>query len=991
MYLFFLISFISLNGDFNRVYIPSKELLKPCAKYAPSYATEILNSEFGESAFVLFGNFGFPRLISNFELSVPGKNGLEKAYNFLSLKGEVLGIDYKYLSLIKSIEDELGYTHVIFEEVINGIRVENSFVGVHINKRGNVYYVSSDYFPYDGTPLKTNSRITEREALSIIYSDLSLKVFPEEYKSELVYYPYENSLILVYKIRFVSEYPLGDFVYYIDAINGSIVERRNELKSVYGYVYGWCFPNTGADGLQKYPMANQYVYIGSSTATTNSSGYYSSSTSGNITAYLEGPYVKVFNDDNPPGRAVFTSSGGSVTYTVQNVSYTWDNTTTSTGLTGDDQTKQFTLPFSFPFYGKNYSSVYICTNGFLSFTSNSNKYTPDPIPNTNAPNALIAVFWRDLNPAAGGGSITYYSGSDKFVVTWDNIKNYSNSNRQSFQVVLYPNGNIEFRYKSITNDYTTTRGVENENGTAGVTVSTPSNNTAYRLVPQQGGGGSEVSWEWKYPSDESTEGKHTTEVMVFYHVNKIHDFYKGTFGFTGMDYQIQATVYSHSVDQHYQGANAYYYNGTMHFGRGNSSYQIQNMARSADVIYHEYTHGVVDKIYANAGGLPYSGQSGAMNEAWADYWACTQSGDPVMGEWVMPSQYQRNLQNNYKYPDDWVNEVHDDSRIYSGALWDFRTYTDKTTADRVTWRAYTYYPKDFLAGRNAMIQADKDLYGGSHESQIIQAFARHGIGGSSARYDMRQASYSWVTTSTPTGITGDDQTIKFTLPFSFTFFGSSYSSVYVCSNGWLSFTSNSTSYTPQNMPNSTAPNAVIAPYWRDLYPPDTTQGAKITYASNSSYFAVTWYKIKNYSNANKQTFQAILYKNGTIRFNYQTVTDEYTTAVGIEDANGVNAYLYAYGTGSVLPRSNSAIEFVPQSQVSVFASAGEKGDIKFIGNREVYELIESPYSKFDVYDVSGRKLSVSEFKKIKNNGSGVYFLIPYNYKEKNINKVVIVK
>ncbi|MEN3044672.1 MAG: nidogen-like domain-containing protein [Candidatus Hydrothermales bacterium] len=734
-------------------------------------------------------------------------------------------------------------------------------------------------------------------------------------------------------------------------------------------------------------MANQYVYIGSSTATTNASGYYSSSASGSITAYLEGPYVKVLIDDNPPGRAVFTSQG--VTYTLQSVSYAWDNTSTATGLTGDDQTLQFSLPFSFPFYGKNYNSIYICTNGFMSFTSNSNKYTPDQIPNSNAPNALIAPFWRDLNPAAGGGSITYYSGSDKFVVTWDNIKNYGNTNRQSFQVVLYPNGTIEFRYKSITNDYTTARGIENEGGTVGVTVPTPSNNSAYRLIPQQGSSGSEVSWEWKYPSDESTEGKHTTEVMVFYHVNKIHDFFKGNFGFTGMDYQIQATVYSHSVDRNYQGANAYYYNGTMHFGRGNSSYQIQNLARSADVIYHEYNHGVVDKVYANAGGLPYRDQPGAMNEAWADYWACTQFGDPVMGEWVMPSQYQRNLQNDYKYPDHYVGQVHDDSRIYSGALWDFRTYTDKTTADRVTWRAYAYYPKDFLAGRNAMIQADKDLYNGANESKIIQAFARHGIGGSNARYNMRQVSYSWITTTTPTGITGDDQTIRFTLPFNFTFFGSNYNSVYVCSNGWLSFTSNSTTYTPQQMPNSTAPNAVIAPYWRDLYPPDTTQGAKITYASNSSYFAVTWYRIKNYSNNNKQTFQVILYSNGTIRFNYQSVTDEYVTAVGIEDANGAVAHLYAYGSGSVLPRSNTSIEFVPvQSSFNVFGLKNDNG-VKFIGNIKSQELLNDQNLLINIYDITGRKLTGSELKTFKKYGTGVYFIVPIDNKEKN--KIIIIK
>ncbi len=987
MWYFILFSFIPLAGGSNyETYKPSKDLLKPCAKFAPSEITELIRYEFGKSVNIHQGYFGFPSLLSEFEVSVPGKDAFQKALNFLERFKDLLGIEPSSLVFISNIKDELGYYHITFYEVINGIKVENSFAAIHINSRGNVYYFSCDYFPYDGTRVPSEPKISEDDAFSAVFADLKSEILPQSPQIELVYYPYENSLVLSYKVRLFTERPLGDWVYYIDAINGGIIEKRNELKTVSGYVHGWLFPNTGADGLQKYPMANQYVYVGNVTATTNSSGYYSTSATGNIKAYLEGPYVKVFNDDVQ--RAEFTSSGGGFTYNVQSVPYNWITTTNQTGLTGDDQTKLFSLPFSFPFYGKNYNSVYICTNGFLSFTSNSNKYTPDPIPSTNAPNALVSPFWRDLNPSASG-SITYYSGSDKFVVTWDNVKNYSNSNKQTFQVVLYPDGTIEFRYKTITNDYTTTIGVENENGTAGVTAPSPSNNTAYKFTPQAGGGGGEVSWEWKYPSDESNEGKHTTEVMVFYHTNKIHDFVKA-FGFNGMDYQIQATVYSHDIDRNYSGANAYYYNGTMHFGRGNSSYGIKNMARSADVIYHEYSHGVTDKIYENAGGLPYRDQPGAMNEAWSDYWACTQTGDWVMGEWVMPSEYQRYLQNNNRYPDNYVGEVHEDSKIYSGALWDIRNGAGKTVTDRVTWRAYFYYPKNFLQGRDAMIQADNDLYSGSHRNLIIESFARHGIGGSSARYDMRQASYSWVTTSSPTGITGDDQSKNFSLPFSFNFFGSSYSSVYICSNGFLSFTSSSTSYTPQKLPNSTQPNAVIAPFWRDLYPPDTTQGAKITYASTSSYFAVTWYKIKNFSNSNKQTFQVVLYKDGKIRFNYQSVTNEYTTTVGIEDANGVNAYLYAYGSGNALPPSNSAIEFVPvQSSSSEVLSTSGTFEGGFIGDKVIYEIKES--SEYKVFDITGRRLDIKEFSDFKKKGSGIYFMVPLKDRKKEVNKVIILK
>jgi Zn-dependent metalloprotease len=987
------ISFLGLEsfkGFQYEVKKPEKERLQLHSLFAPTDIEHRLKELFGKEVDILYNEFGFPRLISNFKTSISGNSALEKAFNFLEIYKDVLGINPKFLEL-KSHIKESNYHHITFYQHINGIPVEQGIVAVHINPEGKIYYYSSDYFPYDESIiLNKKPSISPDYALGILLSDLSAEGIKNQ-KTELVYYPYLRTLILSYKIRAFIENPLGDWVYFISAEDGSILKRRNELKTVYGYVHGWCFPSTGADALKKYPMKNLYVYVGNSRATTNASGYYSISATGTVKGYLKGPYVSVINDDTD--EVEFISEGTGNTYDVQSVAFTWENTTNSTGLTGDDQTKLFSLPFTFKFYGKNYNSVYVCTNGFLSFTSNSNKYRPDPIPNTNNPNAMIAPFWRDLNPAAGGGSITYSSSSSKFIITWNNIKNYRNSDRQTFQVVLYSNGVIEFRYKTITSGVSTTIGVENQTGSSGVTAPFPSNNKAYRFVPTSGGGGGEVSWEWKYPYDESTEGKHTTEIMVFYHTNYIHDYFK-SFGFSGMDYQMSATVYSHYVDRYYSGANAFYYNGTMHFGRGNPDYGIKNMARSADVIYHEYTHGVTDKIYENAGGLPYEGQSGAMNEAWSDYFACTQFGDPLMGEWVMPSQYQRRLNNNLKYPDDYVGEVHDDSRIYSGALWDFRVFTSKTVADRVTWRAYFYYPKDFLAGRNAMIQADQDLYEGAHKNEIIEAFARHGIGESEeGEYKMEEVSYGWYNTSTPTGLTGDDQTKKFYLSFSFPFFGSSYNSVYVCTNGWLSLTTYSTSYTPQKLPNTTKPNAVIAPFWRDLNPAADTLG-EITYYSSSSAFVVTWKNIKNFSNSNRQTFQVILYRDGRIRYNYKDISTEYMTTVGIENANGTKAYLYAYGSGNVLPKDYSSILFTPSSgggQSEPLAGTSEisiKDIPTFLKGDKALSILNSKNrGNLTLYDLSGRKYN--NFSKSNIYKYGVYFVITKEKQKKK--KIIIIK
>jgi hypothetical protein len=169
-------------------------------------------------------------------------------------------------------------------------------------------------------------------------------------------------------------------------------------------------------------------------------------------------------------------------YIVAPTTYAWISTSTPSGIINDEQSVNFRLPFSFVFYGRPYNSINICSNGFLSFTSASTSALPKPIPHIAEPNCLLAPLWRDLNPVEGG-TITYYSGSDKFVATWDRVKNYANNNIQSFQVILYPDGNIVYQYRSVTNDITTSRGIENHSGTAGQTIGNPTNLTAWRFAP----------------------------------------------------------------------------------------------------------------------------------------------------------------------------------------------------------------------------------------------------------------------------------------------------------------------------------------------------------------------------------------------------------------------------------------------------------------------------------------------------------------------------
>jgi len=66
-------------------------------------------------------------------------------------------------------------------------------------------------------------------------------------------------------------------------------------------------------------------------------------------------------------------------------------------LYGDDEIYRIALPFTFPYYSGNFDSVWVSTNGFLSFDSLLTvSYTlNDTIPDSWSPNGVLAAYWDD--------------------------------------------------------------------------------------------------------------------------------------------------------------------------------------------------------------------------------------------------------------------------------------------------------------------------------------------------------------------------------------------------------------------------------------------------------------------------------------------------------------------------------------------------------------------------------------------------------------------
>ncbi|MGH2775050.1 MAG: M4 family metallopeptidase [Actinomycetota bacterium] len=194
--------------------------------------------------------------------------------------------------------------------------------------------------------------------------------------------------------------------------------------------------------------------------------------------------------------------------------------------------------------------------------------------------------------------------------------------------------------------------------------------------------------------------------------------------------------------------------------RNSRTREVHPFSADLDIVAHELTHGVIE----HSADFVYLGQSGAMNEAYADYFGnavdVTVSGtpmdDPEAGyiaedlcrvpnpeNWECPLRdlnetktgdptEPRGVEDYGFYLVDFDNGgVHLNSTIFSGALWDIRERLDPEVADELLYTALTQYGTpldDFVDGRLAIDEAAAEMELTNGQLAVIdEAFDSRGI------------------------------------------------------------------------------------------------------------------------------------------------------------------------------------------------------------------------------------------------------------------------
>ncbi|NOY93030.1 MAG: hypothetical protein GXP55_17740 [Deltaproteobacteria bacterium] len=200
------------------------------------------------------------------------------------------------------------------------------------------------------------------------------------------------------------------------------------------------------------------------------------------------------------------------------------------------------------------------------------------------------------------------------------------------------------------------------------------------------------------------------EVNVYFHVDRVARFFRDRLGFGWTccgDTGVIEAIANYTETPGLAFENAFYSPASC--GRGECPFLamgqgMKDFGYDGDVIYHEYTHGVVDLVSSIVGfdidprrGVHY--EPGAINEGTADYFSGSVTGDPEMAEYFTglggsfgAEGALRRLDNSMSCPNDLFGEVHADGNIWSGATWDVRGIVGPDEGDAIVFATLVDFP-----------------------------------------------------------------------------------------------------------------------------------------------------------------------------------------------------------------------------------------------------------------------------------------------------------
>ncbi|MDI6730348.1 MAG: immune inhibitor A, partial [Candidatus Altarchaeum sp.] len=650
------------------------------------------------------------------EEKIKKENILKITDNFISDNEKFLKVNPANLKLKKFDSDRDNY-YVTYQQYYEDIPVYRGLVGLTINKYEKILIMGSDF--QQEINISATPKILKGDAIRIVKEDINFNDEEDEIKeiSLMIIQKDDAEYTLAWNVFVITKSPVGDWIFFIDAFSGKIIKKHNNLMFEYvnGTISGMIYPKRYDNVQQEKNFSYEII---KTNITLKSSAFYSG-------IGAEGD----FYDSNMTTKFPINLSNAThanLTFLTQYyIEPGWDFAYIEISNDSGNSWKQLK--------GKHtsiYSNPMVYARGWINnsfaYTGNSFIVLKENIDISNYTNGEIFLRFRytcDKYEFKDGFYVDNISViTDSGVAFFDDAENDNEKwNLSKFKVV---NKSFSHIYGATDkNGYYEISGIENNTNIhselMGFYVDVDNdkqNDTFYDFLWD---GNETHNWNWtNYDTSYKQE-----ESNIYYHINKIHDFF-AEFNFSELDYPLKVVVEANDIK-----CNAYYSPGMDRIAFSGPWQNCENPALGSDIIYHEYTHAVVDHIYDL--GKNSDIIEDAMHEAFADYFACTLNNDSIVADgW----SFARNLNNTRKYPENLSNsDSHISGLILGGALWDVRKNLNNTLTDSLIFNAIRITPHayNFSEFLDNLLIADDDnanIEDGTPNRKVIcNMFFKHGI------------------------------------------------------------------------------------------------------------------------------------------------------------------------------------------------------------------------------------------------------------------------
>lgn len=647
----------------------------------------------------------------------------------------------------------------------------------------------------------------------------------------------------------------------------------------------------------------------------------------------------------------------------------------------DDSAADIPIGFDFSYYGQNYSSLSVFTNGGISFDPGAfADYTNNPLPDSGSPALFLAPWWEDLY-LAGNNYVKYQvlgSAPDRRIIIQWYTSNYDWSEQNhsvKFQVKLYEtSGRIVFAYDDVEfgdsssdNGKLASIGIQNADGSAGLQYGyygsrEPSTDFAIVFSTSQAATGSlQVNITPQGAVDAGAKWSHNLTSQWYNSGQTINNISAESLTISFKDLNgwetpadVSTTV-AEGLTTTESAAYTYIPNGNLRVDIlpaeaieagamwklvgtdtwRESGTNIEYLPAGSytvtfnDVYFWEEPADipvtVIDAELATAEGTYVPSPSGSVT---VDITPSEAVDAGAAWSWLPESAGAGALKNPitwYQSGTTQTTEVGQIKIIYKPLLgWSEPAEATVTVTD----------------GSSETITAD---YKSSNTTNVWPGPEAYGYQG-----ELDTAGFEDISATGTSGVLDDSDDGSFELPlgFDFPFYPQNSSSssagrlqdhnkVHVCSNGFISLEP-SYSYSNLPLPNSNAPGPLLAPYWDDLI---LNSGDSIKYELRGTAperrMIIQW-KVHHYSEyPDPVEFQAILFESGRIEFHYKNVLfDQYggsvnnggSATIGIQSSGATSGLQYCFNGSASINNDDSIIitrQDVRESSLTVTITPAE--------------------------------------------------------------------